>query len=364
MTPISDSIDQISDFMEGRQIEQFIDCLSGRGFSSCVDWSEVFRHKTPVDPDRLPERIGTGVLLELLDAVADLGKDLTSNRMFCNGLHCCKVTRPSMLLPDDVMWLCEDHKDLLEQWNNTQIDEMQLLQRVVDPTITASFSSSLLQPECVPYVQRPVLSDVPPIAADLHCIISVQTANPVVLAQAKAYYSDVSFASQLCRESASAKNIHPALSVALAEAHKMLELIVASNTDLKSDWPSSYCCDPVLLSHEALLHPLLHLDLLLQRYTTQFVLAKKWKPRFHVLRGSRLYYSNSKTDLADLHEHTLAFVQSNPTPDGHYCIDLKGAHARCCVIAAFAEYLFHAHSQAAVSCAAAHQSTDRRSLFK
>jgi len=108
--------------------------------------------------------------------------------------------------------------------------------------------------------------------------------------------------------------------------------------------------------HEALLR----FDLPLQRLTTHFLLAKKWKSRFHVLRGRRLYYSDGKKGLADSHEGALAFVRSNPAPDGHYCIDLKGAHARC-VTAGFAVHVCDTHAQAAVSRAAAHPSTGRRS---
>ena len=108
--------------------------------------------------------------------------------------------------------------------------------------------------------------------------------------------------------------------------------------------------------HEALLR----FDLPLQRLTTHFLVTKKWKPRFHVLRGRRLYYSDGKKGLADLHEGALAFVRSNPAPDGHYCIELKGAHARC-VTAGFAVHVCDTHAQAAVSRAAVHPSTGRRS---
>ena len=119
--------------------------------------------------------------------------------------------------------------------------------------------------------------------------------------------------------------------------------------------------------HEALLR----FDLPLQRWTTQFLVTKKWFPHFFVLRGSRLYqYSYGKTSccfrnnsvlpLQDAHECSLAFMRSNPAPDGHYCMELKGVCARC-VAADFTVRVCDAHAQAAVSRAAARPSMGRRS---
>jgi hypothetical protein len=108
--------------------------------------------------------------------------------------------------------------------------------------------------------------------------------------------------------------------------------------------------------HEALLR----FDLPLQRMTTQFLVTKKWKSRFHLLRGSRLWYSDGKKGEADSHEGALAFMRSNPAPDGHYCMDLKGVCARC-VAADFTVHVCDARAQAAVSRAAARPSMGRRS---
>jgi hypothetical protein len=95
------------------------------------------------------------------------------------------------------------------------------------------------------------------------------------------------------------------------------ELITRANAlvDGEADWPQ----------HAALLR----FDLPLQRLTTQYMLTKKWTPRFFILRGSRLYYTNGKIGHPDSLEGSLAFMRSNPEPDGHYCLDLKGACARC-----------------------------------
>ena len=54
---------------------------------------------------------------------------------------------------------------------------------------------------------------------------------------------------------------------------------------------------------------------------------KEWASRFVVLRGSRLYYSNGKSGYPDSLEGSLAFMRSNPAPDGRYCVDLHGMRA-------------------------------------
>jgi hypothetical protein len=97
--------------------------------------------------------------------------------------------------------------------------------------------------------------------------------------------------------------------------------------------------EPAWPLHEALVR----FDLPLQRLTTQFLVTKKWSPHFFILRGKRLYYTNGKKEQADSHEGALAFVRSNPAPDGHYCMDLKGAHARC-AMASFAVHVCDTHA--------------------
>jgi hypothetical protein len=67
-------------------------------------------------------------------------------------------------------------------------------------------------------------------------------------------------------------------------------------------------------------------SLSLQRYTTCFKWTKKWFPRFYVLKGGLLYYSDGKNGYADSREGTLQFVRSNPAPDGRYCVDLRGSY--------------------------------------
>jgi hypothetical protein len=157
-----------------------------------------------------------------------------------------------------------------------------------------------------------------------HSIVSVETATPEALDQAKSYYCDVEFAAQLCVEFAAAES-NPNMKSHLIEAHKMLELIVAHNALLKS---SPLVRQPAWPLHEALIR----FDMSLQRLTTQYLVTKQWKPRFFLLRGSRLYYSNGKKGHSDSLEGTLAFMMSNPTPDGHCCINLKGAHAHFAAI--------------------------------
>ena len=80
---------------------------------------------------------------------------------------------------------------------------------------------------------------------------------------------------------------------------------------------------PAWPRHEALLR----FDLTLQRLTTQYIVSKKWFPRNMLLRGSRLYYSDGNNGHPDTAAGSLAFMQSNPAPDGRYCVDLHGMRA-------------------------------------
>jgi hypothetical protein len=157
--------------------------------------------------------------------------------------------------------------------------------------------------------------------AELFSIVAAD-ADPAMLAQARLYYSDVEFASQLCREFAAAKRGDAELSSRLSQAHDALQLIVDHNPLLRSP-PSGR--QPAWPRHEALIL----FDLPLLRLTPQYMFTKKWISRFFVLRGSRLYYSNGKSGHPDSLEGSLAFMRSNPKPDGHYCLDLTGACTRC-----------------------------------
>jgi ribosomal protein L13E len=153
--------------------------------------------------------------------------------------------------------------------------------------------------------------------AEIFSIVAAD-ADPATLAQAQLYYRDVEFASQLCSEFAAAERGDAELSSRLSQAHDALQLIVDHNPLLRFP-PSGR--QPVWPRHEALLR----FDLPLQRLTTQYMFTKKWVPRFFVLRGSRLYYSNGESSHTDALEGSLAFMRSNPAPDGDYCLDLKGA---------------------------------------
>ncbi len=110
------------------------------------------------------------------------------------------------------------------------------------------------------------------------------------------------------------------LCTSFSQARDALHLIVEHNTHLSAP-PSER--EPVWPRHEALLR----FDMNLMCLTRQYVFARKWKPRAFVLRGSRLYFSNGKSGYPDSPEGSLAYMRSNPEPDAHYCIDLKGALA-------------------------------------
>jgi hypothetical protein len=137
----------------------------------------------------------------------------------------------------------------------------------------------------------------------------------------------VEFASQLCSEFAAAERGDAKLSSRLSQAHDALQLIVDHNTLLQS--PTSER-QPAWPRHKTLQR----FDLPLQRLTTHLLVSKKWFPRNMSLRGSRLYYSDGNNGHPDTAAGTLAYMQSNPAPDGRYCLDLKGASA-CCVTSAF-----------------------------
>jgi hypothetical protein len=155
--------------------------------------------------------------------------------------------------------------------------------------------------------------------AEMFSIVAAD-ADPATLAQAQLYYRDVEFASQLCSEFAAAERGDAELSSRLSQAHDALQLIVDHNPLLRSP-PSER--QPAWPRHEALLR----FDLPLQRLTTHFLVFKKWFPRNMLLRGSRLYYSDGKNGHPDTAAGSLAFMRSNPAPDGRYCVDLHGIRA-------------------------------------
>jgi hypothetical protein len=103
----------------------------------------------------------------------------------------------------------------------------------------------------------------------------------------------------------------------LSEAHSKLQLIVVHNAHLKSPLSER---QPAWPRHEALMR----FDLPLQCLTTYFAITKKWFPRCFCMRGRRLYFSDGKNGYPDTQDGTLAFMRSNPAPDGRYCVDLRG----------------------------------------
>jgi hypothetical protein len=153
-----------------------------------------------------------------------------------------------------------------------------------------------------------------------HSIISVKDSTHQAIAMAKVFFNDIQFASQLCGEFAAVESSNAALSSSLANARDMLDLIVQHNTLLKSWHHLTFDRPPAWPRHDALLR----FDLPLQRLTKDWYFTKKWFPRFFSLRGHRLYYSDGKNGYPDTRDGTLAFMQSNPAPDGRYCVDLKG----------------------------------------
>jgi hypothetical protein len=151
----------------------------------------------------------------------------------------------------------------------------------------------------------------------------MRDASPEALLMAKAYLHDIEFASQLCAEIASDEGSNFALCEQIADARRMLNLIVNDNVLLKSKHHLLVDRQPAWPRHEALLR----FDLPLHRLTLHFKFTKKWIVRFFSMRGRYLYYSDGKNGYPSTREGTLAFVQSKPAPDGRYCIDLQGMDA-------------------------------------
>jgi hypothetical protein len=156
--------------------------------------------------------------------------------------------------------------------------------------------------------------------AELYSIPLGDASDPEALACAHVYYADVEFAFQLCSEFAAAEISNSDLSASLRNARDALQLIVEHNTHLKAALSER---QPAWPRHEALLL----FDLPLHRLTSHSVESSTWFPHNFSLRGSRLYYSDGKNGHPDSAEGTLAFMRSNPAPDGRYCFDLEGMHA-------------------------------------
>jgi hypothetical protein len=144
------------------------------------------------------------------------------------------------------------------------------------------------------------------------------------------------------------------LCTSFSEARDALQLIVERNTHLAV--PNCER-DPAWPRHEALLR----FDMNLMCLTRRYVFARKWKTRAFVLRGSRLYFSNGKSGYPDSLEGSLAYMCSNPEPDGHYCVDLKGERDFF-LWTSVAIYLSGAFIQAAASSLAARLSMGRHLL--
>jgi hypothetical protein len=166
ISPLSERMDEVTSFM-GRQMLDFNDCVSGvlgpgeaaaKKFSTAAseivsdDTSahamaqiEEFRNSpdsAAVSQSISPKVLEGDALDQLISAVQELGNAMRSPRQYINGLHCYTVMRPTAVLPDKVMWLCEHHRDLLQQWDASTITEEQLLERVEDPKAAAAASAA------------------------------------------------------------------------------------------------------------------------------------------------------------------------------------------------------------------------------
>ncbi len=92
----------------------------------------------------------------------------------------------------------------------------------------------------------------------------------------------------------------------------LLELVLKAET-LLQEHPAWPC-----------VNALQKFSLLLQRYTTHMVFTKKWIRRFYVMQNGHLYYCDGKNEYPDSREGSVSFANSNPAPDGRYCVNLRG----------------------------------------
>jgi hypothetical protein len=159
----------------------------------------------------------------------------------------------------------------------------------------------------------------------------MKNASSQTLVMAKAYLHDIEFASQLCTEIVASEGSNSSLSGPVSDALKMLELIVNDNRLLQSQHHVHVDRQPAWPQHEVLLR----FDLQLYRLTKHFKVTQKWIPRFFSMRGCRLYYSDGKNGFPNTRDGTLSFAQTNPSPDGRYCIELQGMdetlHFKCSI---------------------------------
>ncbi len=155
VAPLAQEMKDLTNFMGNEILEQFSggahtaalavadgvrNGLSAKNVGAAVELIEEFRDSPdPVTVSQItvPEALQGDALTELLKAVPELREAMETSRQVINGLHCYTVKRPTAVLPDKVMWVCEHHRDLLQQWDDSAITEEQLLARVEDPKAAA-----------------------------------------------------------------------------------------------------------------------------------------------------------------------------------------------------------------------------------
>ena len=149
VAPLAEEMRNLTNFMGSEILEQFNHCASGvraaalkvadgvrdglsaENVGAAVKLIEEFRDSpdpATVSQITFPEALQGEALKELLKAVPELEEAMQTSRQVINGLHCYTVKRPTTVLPDKVMWVCEHHRDLLQRWDDKTLDEEQLLE--------------------------------------------------------------------------------------------------------------------------------------------------------------------------------------------------------------------------------------------
>lgn len=130
---------------------------------------------------------------------------------------------------------------------------------------------------------------------------------------------------------------------AAAQRLKECDQSFASLSKLTSEAENLLARQPTWPCHGALIR----FEENLLRLTSHLFFSKKWVPRFFVLRGNLLYYSNGKKGYPDSLEGSLQYMNSKPRVDEHFCMDIAGTEA-ICIMSLFCVHISLTFEQAEV----------------
>ena len=208
--------------------------------------------------------------------------------------------------------------------------QMQQQQQLYNPQQLPGRQLQTSQPGGYQTPSAPMLVSSAPVHFTLEQMTSDSFAATV------AYFSDIEFAFQLCQENCCSEAIEEYVSVQLKQACDvfcrilLLQLQPSAKSHLLTVlqgadpfWSARAKAQLDRLPSWPRHEHFLRFDKCLFRLTRSG-LSPKWVKRHFVLRGRRLYHTNGKNGFPESLVGTMAFIRSNPEPDGHYCMDLRG----------------------------------------